>query len=83
MFAFCVVQPSAEVRSDQGDGAESRHLCHIPHVAFIIESVHACLHRERPESAALSMPSGKLPFILTLECSGLEPSGCCRPDENH
>lgn len=60
----------------------SRRLCHIPHVAFIIESVHACLHGERPESAALSMPSGKLAFILTLEHLGLEPSGCCRPNEN-
>lgn len=42
----------------------SRRLSHIPHVAFIMESVHACLHRERPESAALSMPSGKLAFIF-------------------
>lgn len=80
---FSHLQRSEQIRGVREMELGSRHLRHIPHVAFIIESMHACLHRERPESTALSVPSGNLAFFLTLECSGLKPRGCHRPNENH
>lgn len=80
---FSHLQRSGWIRGVREMELRSRRLCHIPHVAFIIEYMHACLHRERPESTALSMPSGNLAFILTSEFSGLEPRGCRRANENH
>lgn len=80
---FSHLQRSERIRGVREMELGSRHACHIPHVAFIIESMHACLHRERPKSTALSVPSGNLAFFFTLERSGLKPRGCYRPNENH
>lgn len=55
MFVLSHLQRSGQIRGVGEMELRSRRLCHIPHVAFIIESMHACLHRERPESTALSV----------------------------
>lgn len=67
-FVFSHLQRSGQIRGVREMELRSRRLCHIPHVAFIIESMRACLHRERPESTALSVPRafGELGFFFLL-----------------